>query len=418
MSSNTLRGIGQEEDGAVDAAASGKGVAKASAGAATVGEVASAAGDLTEKMPDPRHLESTTPGTRSLDSSVPDARPSLDAKVPHLAATLMGVTAPTVDTATREKGTVQGRDVHLSDESRRLGGARPVGDDVPPPGSGPTPQRFDHSEPTRADPVRTAVLAQGADDQGGRLSGTRRTIDSNSHGPWYDQDPTGGNEVYEEEKPSVVGRAAIGVAVAAGLSVLVFGVLRMTANSDDGGAQRPPPVVYEPSASPPPQSSAPGAPASVAPVAAHVPAEEPPGGRAGEAPRPAGAAPGISRGATSDRDPGGSSRAVTTTAGPSAGSATARPTVVRVGPTVGRSGTRAVAAGRPTPSSDSSRGSGSLGTAVIAAPTSPFSASPDVVVPPAPASPAGARPTAPPSGTEKPRGKAYDPDSTLPLNLD
>src|SRR5438128_1486933 len=46
-----------------------------------------------------RSLDSTVPGARSLDSSVPGAPASLDAKVPNLAATLIGVAAPALGPA-------------------------------------------------------------------------------------------------------------------------------------------------------------------------------------------------------------------------------------------------------------------------------------------------------------------------------
>ena len=117
-----------------------------------------------------------------------------------------------------------------------LAAPRTVADNV----SGPTTtgarvQPFERSEPTRANPVRTAVLAQEVNSRGAALGGRdTHTVDSNSHGPWYEQDPTGGHDIFdEEEKPSVVGRAAIGVAVAAILSVVVFGVLRMGSNPDE-----------------------------------------------------------------------------------------------------------------------------------------------------------------------------------------
>ncbi|MEP6653734.1 MAG: hypothetical protein ABJA82_10265 [Myxococcales bacterium] len=431
MSSNTLRGIGQEEDGDTNATASGKGVAKAAAAptgpagtaiveATTVGDTVPTAGDLTERIPEPQKLA-------SLDSSVPDARSSLDAKVPHLAATLMGVMAPQVNTGNREKGTVQGRDVHLPAESQRLAGVRTVADDVSAPGSGATPQLIERSEPTRADPVRTAVLAHAANDRAGALRGQTRAVDSNSHGPWYDQDPTGGNDVYEDEKPSVVGRAAIGVAVAAGLSVVVFAVLRMTANSEDGD-RRPPPVVYEPSSLS--ARPAPPAPTSSAAIPeTYLPDGKPSAAAApGHAPAPT-EAPAATGGPARPREPAGSVRPAATGAGAGSGS-TGRPTVVRVGPGGAHSGSRAVTPARAGAADDFSRvGTSSPGGAVISAPPASHIAG---TAPSSPSFPSShslapsdvAAPTPPPSkpaassGTDKVRGKSYDPDSTLPLNLD
>jgi hypothetical protein len=454
MSSNTLRGIGQEEDGDTDATASGKGMGTAAAApgrppetaveaavqaaveagrkTGMVGDAASAADDLTERIPDsPKSLSLDTPmpGTRSLDSSVPDARPSLDAKVPHLAATLMGVMAPKVNAGNRDKGTVQGRDVHLPAESKGLAGGRAIPRAIPAAGSGATPLPVEHSEPTRADPVWTAALAQDANDRSGvmSMSPPARPVDSNSHGPWYDQDPTGGNEVYEDEKPSVVGRAAIGVAFAAGLSVVVFAVLRMTTNSEDG-YRRPPPVVYEPSSRLP---AGPGAasPSPASSVATQTPAGKPSAAaNPGEAPSPTGAAAAVGGGASLD-GPDRSARSGAAVVGPTAGS-TGRPTVARVGPAGARSGGRAVTPGRTTAGDSARLGTTSEGGAVISAPppshtvgsappfssfSSSSSAPAEIVAPPPP--PAASKPT-PPSGPDKARGKGYDPDSTLPLNLD
>ncbi|MEO5767562.1 MAG: hypothetical protein ABIS92_04370 [Polyangia bacterium] len=428
MTSNTLRGIGQEEEGDTNAATSGKGVAKPAATPAgpagtaivettAVGDTVPTAGDLTERIPQQQMRA-------SLDSSVPDARSSLDAKVPHLAATLMGVTAPQVNAGTREKGTVHGRDVHLPAESHRLaGGARTVADDVSAPGSVATPQLIEHSEPTRADPVRTAVLVQEANDRAGAPRGQTRAVDSNSHGPWYDQDPTGGHDVYEKEKPSVVGRAAIGVAVAAGLSVAVFAVLRVTANTEDGD-RRPPPVVYEPSslsARPAPRTPT----SSEATPATRILDGKPSAAATNpdQAPAPT-ETPAATGGPARPRDPTGFARPAAAGTGPSAGS-TGRPTVVRVGPASARSGARAATPARPGAADDFSRaGTSSPGSAVISAPPAshmaagtappvPSLAPSDVAVPTPPASKPAAT-----GGSDKARGKSYDPDSTLPLNLD
>jgi hypothetical protein len=109
-------------------------------------------------------------------------------------------------------------------EAQALAGFRPgvgivIGD------SGATPELIDRSEPTLADPVKTAAIAQATVDHA--LS---QHADLNSHAPWYDQEPAGAH-VYEDEKASFVGRAAIGVAIAAGVSVVLFAIVRLYAQS-------------------------------------------------------------------------------------------------------------------------------------------------------------------------------------------
>jgi hypothetical protein len=146
MSSNTLRGVGQEGDGGdgkgeregQTTPRSDAGVQPGGGHGAGPADSAAEAG-AAERMPELRKirsLDSTVPGTRSLDSSVPEAQPSLDGRVPSMAATMLGMTAPNIPkreatarpagagtAGSREPaGTVQGRDVHLPVELQRRAG--------------------------------------------------------------------------------------------------------------------------------------------------------------------------------------------------------------------------------------------------------------------------------------------------------
>ena len=230
MSSNTLRGVGQDGDGS-----DGKGESEGrkslgsdsgvQAGGPGPTDPTTAAG-ATDRMPELRNirsLDSTVPGTRSLDSSVPDAEPSLDGRVPSLAATMLGMTAPSIpkrDAPARAPGfrepagTVQGRDVHLPVELQRRAGVIAVPGSSLPTHHDAAPEPVDRSEPTIADPVRAP-------------HGTRDLI---SHGPWYEQDPAGA-DAYDEPKPNLIGRVAIGAAIAASLSVVLFAIVRVRAQN-------------------------------------------------------------------------------------------------------------------------------------------------------------------------------------------
>ena len=295
----------------------------------------------------------------------------------------------------------------------------------------PRPQPIEHSEPTRADPLRTAVLVQEANERAGLSRGQTRPVDSNSHGPWYDQDPTGGHEVYEDEKPSVVGRAAIGVAMAAGLSVVVFAVLRMTASSGRGRPQAASRLVRTvfPVSTVRAAGGNPGPPTFR--TVSHPrlpPIYRPDGGRHRHRSRHRRRR----RRSARPRDPTGSDRAAATGAGFST-SSTGRPTVVRVGPAGARAGARTTTPARTGAADDFSRaGTSTPGGAVISAPpashmaagtapsspsssSSPSFAPSEVAVPPP--SPPASKPAAV-GGSDRARGKSYNPDSTLPLNLD
>lgn len=245
MSSNTLRGIGQEGDRQKDddaeshtddggpAEERGDGAARGASG--TEPGMPSAPGPF----PDIQKLwslDSTVPGTRSLDSSVPHAEPSLDGRVPNLSATLLGVSAPVV-VAGRLAGTVQGRDVHLPAEewaraakSHAIAGALV---ETTPPHS-PTPQPITDSEPTIAEPIAVPV----------RSSPTiKTTADGFAHdaphsglgrdAPWYDQD-LDNHRTYEGRRTNVLGRVAIGAAMAAALAVVLFAIVRF--NISNGSA--------------------------------------------------------------------------------------------------------------------------------------------------------------------------------------
>ncbi len=281
MSSNTLRGIGQEGDGEGDgrdaSGPEGSGRAAENAGGPRGGEAADGeakpdsaghGGDRASSSAEAhmaRTLDAPVPGTRSLDASVPDVQPSLDAKIPALAATLMGVTAASLGVASqlpgvaalsnsaggRDKGTVHGRDIHLPVEAQRVAGVRAVTGIVVGDG-GATPELIDRSEPTLADPVRTAASAQATFDHP-----LGHQADLNGHAPWYEQEPVGAH-VYEEEKPSFLGRAAIGVAVAAGVSVVLFAIVRLYAQNGASDEPETPrsPLSYKSAALPAPLPTA------------------------------------------------------------------------------------------------------------------------------------------------------------------
>ena len=450
MSSNTLRGIGQDEGGDNDVTPpTGKDKDK-DAGAPLAngvdgGVVAGApGGDATERTEDGsahltergqervsdlriiRSLDSTVPGTRSLDSSVPEARPPLDAKVPALASTLLGVAAPIVSRGDREKGTVQGRDVHLPVEAQRVAGIHSAV--APAVGANlhleAAPHPIDRSEPTLADPVRTAALAHVA----GTAEGVRghAHADLNSHGPWYDQDPTGGQDVYEDRKPSVLGKVAIGVAVAAGLSVIVFAILRL-ASADDRDTR--PAAAVDPYGFPanptsPSSPSSPSSPPSRTPAALPV-------GATGSVPLEGSSAqddlPPQGLGAPS----GDGSLNIDSPEGLTA--RRRKPPMAATRPGAGSKPGVAAAPGKAA-------GHGVVaapGPTAAAAPLSNELATPSLTTPPplagatteqsnsansansantAPASPPPG--SAKPAASDKPRGKNYDPDSTLPLNID
>ncbi|MBC8133725.1 MAG: hypothetical protein H7X95_12145 [Deltaproteobacteria bacterium] len=449
MSSNTLRGIGQEGDGDGDLdgdrdadgnrdadterVADSRHAAELDSVAAA-GEIHTRSSDqLTDRTQDLsqiRSLDSTVPGTRSLDSSVPDATPSLDAKIPALAATLLGVSAPYLAPRERDKGTVHGRDVHLPVEVKRVAGGRAVVVG-PTDDSGPRIEARDtrdsNGSTIRIDPALVASMRterQGdAPNDGSPESSPSDLI---KHSPWYDQDPTGGRDVYDDPKPSVLGRAAIGVAVAAGLSVVVFAVIRLSAPNvetdalDTTAAPAPYNAPSEPAGGLRPASveSVP-TPSDPVPVPATARAEA----TDNVLPRPGTATSRADSAPASVGVPGtmGSGAAATTTI-PARQAGAARPFAARP--------TKAV----PNPAA--APGSASVADAVQAsgpqaapppfqqpgatgwtAPTAPTAA-------PKPASgselaPAGASTASKPANPEKSRVKAnYDPDSTLPLNID
>lgn len=417
MSSNTLRGIGQEADGDGE----GDGVATPPLpGTSAVGTppataaAGEPAGKLTDRMQEIRgirSLDSTIPGTRSLDASVPDARPSLDGKIPALAATLMGVAPPVVGSGSREKGTVQGRDVHLPGESRRVAEAREVADAVPPQ-VGTTTISLDR--PVFADKVNTSGVSEGTN-----LGDSGRRDLNNSHGPWYEEDPTGGHPVYEEQGASIMGRAAIGVAVAAVVSVLVFAVIRVNgapSGAEKGAATSTPPLPA-PGAAPEPTGTPPAAPSTP------VPTDPTQAAASAATPVPSGTA-----------EPTAATAPVPPLPSPEANDTVSRETRVKT-PESG-SEKRGAATGPPARAARSvARISPPIRPAAISPDSTPVSAIPPGITPPplvrptpdgwpatnsmapaVPVAPAGAKA---PGTPDRPRGKgAYDPDSTLPLNID
>jgi hypothetical protein len=434
MSSNTLRGIGQEEEGegrADTAAAAGvdNNQGEGSNSRART-DSAGSGGSGTSGSSDPfkaaRALDAPVPGTRSLDASVPDATPSLDAKIPALASTLLGLAAPSLEAGGRGKGTVQGRDIHLPAEVNRAAGVHAVTDGIVATASA-TPELIVDSEPTLADPVRAATIAQTTADPASVFR-----ADLNSHAPWYDQEPVGAH-VYEDEKPSIVGRVAIGVAVAAGLSVVLFAIIRM--NIQNSAADSAAPFASRPYKStelvPPPARPAldPTAHTLAPPTAtgAAVPVRglrlDPPTDVRDRPKSP------DSHGSTSPQllgdEPNASSRVAghlvapphaTPPVRPAASGAAAKPIVRAVlAPRPNGSGEAASSAAlaRPPVAPAATAGQAPIGLAATPGPAGP----PAIKEPPTlPApSPAPSRTTA----SEKARVKAaYDPDSTLPLNVD
>jgi hypothetical protein len=260
MSSNTLRGVGQEGDGGGSEGEQPPGPDDPKPAAPESIAASGAPSGAAERMPELRKirsLDSTVPGTRSLDASVPEAQPSLDAKVPSLAVTMMGMTANSIpgrdgaragapnrpkdgdgsarDGAARVPGTVQGRDVHLPVEMQRRAGVISVPGMVPPAHLEAAPASVDYSEPTIAEPARV-------DHAGPNVI---------SHGPWYEQEPLGSGD-YDDPRPSLIGRVAIGAAVAASLAVVLFAIVRVRAQGAAQEAESTQALSPQPAATPAP----------------------------------------------------------------------------------------------------------------------------------------------------------------------
>ena len=119
-------------------------------------------------------------------------------------------------------GTVQGRDVHLPVELQRRAGVIAMPGSSLPAHHDAAPKSVEHSEPTIADPVRAP-------------HGTRDVM---SHGPWYEQEPAGA-EAFDDPKPNLIGRVAIGAAIAASLSVVLFAIVRVRAQNAAQEADAP-----------------------------------------------------------------------------------------------------------------------------------------------------------------------------------
>jgi hypothetical protein len=410
MSSNTLRGVGQEGDGD-NATTPPAGRAEPGSPPAGAGQGADLAPPLAD-IQKIRSLDSTVPGTRSLDSSVPDASPPLDGKVPSLAATMMGMTAPNIPGRNaaengRDKGTVQGRDVHLPVEMQRRAGVIPVPGAGAPPRHDPAPLESGPSEPAVAEGVRAP---HGAPEL-------------NSHGPWYEQEPSDA-DAYDDPRPNLIGRVAIGAAIAASLSVVLFAIVRVRAQSQaqeaEAAAQMAAPAPATAAASPSTVTPATTAPAPTEPR----PADPPPpvidwDGTGVEVPPPAAAA------APEPRRPPPRTPAVLNRPEPASGSSRPRPSA---------------AAARPAPVAPlpnnlfRPKALDDVPTAGASTEPPPAGVAPPPVGAGPPAAPLGAATQPPPSGATpsqpsaptpadapnpaRPKGKAYDPDSTLPLNAE
>ena len=371
MSSETLRGIGKKTadgdaaGGGSDGAAAGSSAAPGSGSEKPAPSLADKLGKISErrdkhdekttpmvnveppreaKPPEAkapaaplRSLDSTVPGTRSLDSSVPGAAPSLDARIsrvtPPLSATLIGMPAPKfaaleaarkatpapapiqpargplgTGSGRRDHGTAAGHDVHLPPELQRAAGVQPASSTGPADG---TPRVILAAGLTDQAPKAapaSAVPAAEAPRAGDELA-------LGAHNPWYDQLPSA-EEVYEDAKPNLVARIAVGVAAAAVLAVLVIAFVRhgsaepsaevappTPSPSVPGGrvtSPLPPPPAGEAPApvatapTPPAPAAAvpaPAAPVAAAPAPAPVAATPPPSPAANVAPKPAAPAP-------------------------------------------------------------------------------------------------------------------------------
>jgi hypothetical protein len=438
MSSNTLRGVGQEGNGG-----DGKGEtegqkapgsdAGVQPGAARPADPTTAAGS-SERMPELRKirsLDSTVPGTRSLDSSVPDAQPSLDNRVPSLAATMLGMTAPSIPKrdaaarsagpgsagsrvpAGRDQGTVQGRDVHLPVELQRRAGVIAVPGSSLPPRHDAAPESVGHPEPTIADPVRVP-------------HGTRDVM---SHGPWYEQEPAGA-EAFDDPKPNLIGRVAIGAAVAASLSVVLFAIVRVRAQNAAQEAdtqQVEAPLVQRASSAPPAAETPPARAPSPPPYPGGLP-EQPAAAFEPESAPASGPHPSEARlPRTGEKSPSPARTAEVTPA-----QNRPRVTVQRPGAAANKAESLPPNLFRPKALGDSEssvrttppplEASSATATAPPAAAPSAAASSPYPPAETAPADPPAARPGTAgdvPAAAARPRPKKTDdPDSTLPLNMD
>ena len=133
---------------------------------------------------------------------------------------MLGMTAPSIpkrEAAVRTggsrepAGTVQGRDVHLPVELQRRAGVIAV------PGSS-LPTHHDATPDPSTVPNRPSRPIRSALPHGSR--------DLISHGPWYEQEPAGADAV-RRSKRNLIGRVAIGAAIAASLSVVLFAIVRV-----------------------------------------------------------------------------------------------------------------------------------------------------------------------------------------------
>lgn len=466
MSSNTLRGLGREgsrerpdpSQEARDRTDDGGGAVQADGRSSEEEPTAPALphsvgdpnqtkkmvvdGEGTREPAQAASLDAPVPGTGSLDGSVPDSRPSLDGKTPSLAVTLIGIPPPSLvkKLAARDQGTMQGRDVHLPTDLQRLASVRPVAGPSPPAAASadrsaaaPPPAHAADSPPDHAsearpksekfDPARTVRIASPL-AEGTYIHGhAHEQVDVSSHSPWYDQEPHG-DDNFDDPAPNLLGRVAIGAAVAAALAVVLFAVVRLHGQgiAEDEAEVKPlaAPVPIVSHDSPPPPGAAPDpAAASTSPSA--LPASEP---LPGDLPSrlPATGAPETAPAAGlrgSDLEPFPDLPPI---AAP--GSRTNQP---------GSANPVSAQAKRKLTPAAASASSPRPSTSMPGAnPSRPFSADPTFSSVPSAVSPARSEPTesvapAPPSssnvgrpaGTDKPRGKAnYDPDSTLPLNLE
>lgn len=391
-----------------------------------------------------------SPGSASLDSGVSVALPSRegareasgDGKVPAMVSTLFG-NAPTdpLPGKAREQGTVQRRDVGRPVEVLRRAGAHQVAE--MPAADAAAPRRVVPAAASPAEPGQLAVIPMPTHSLADRPPQTTRLppIDRELEGG-YDDPPEG--DAHEDPEHSFLGRAAMGVAVAAGMSIVLFLIIRLYVQNGPGasGERRSRPAAYTAGsaarawpARPSPTPLDPYAPAS---DRASLPPSPPPGPR--DDPRnlpsdwqtsPEGSLPGelpeISPEPAPNLPPNQVQRIGASTAD---GSGSRNRSGLRGGTPVPAKNPTARMAEPPRPRPVSIESTRAVLGQPPAAPAGPISnpgstaAQPSArnpILEPPPLSAPGSRSgAAPPAAAGAPgsRRGGYDPDSTLPLNLE
>jgi len=414
MSRNTLRGVGQRGGG-------GGGNAE---DAPSSGPSQDAAG---QSAPPSREGAREAPG---------------DGKVPSMVSTLFGnaLTDPLPGKA-REQGTVQRRDIPGPVEVLRRAGAHHA--TVMPAVDAEGTRRVVPAAASAAEPAQLAVIPMPTHSPADRPPQTTKLppIDRGFEAG-YDDRPEG--DAHEDHKHSFLGRAAMGVAVAAGMSIVLFLIIRLYVQNGPGasGERRSRPASYTAGsaarawpARPSPTPLDPYAPAS---DPASLPPGSPPGPR--EDPRnlpsdwqtsPEGSLPGESPDISPDLAPNLPPNQVQRIGASTAnGSGSRNRSGMRGGTSVPAKNPTARVAEPPRPrpvSTESTRADlGQPPTAParpmsnpVSTATQPSALNP-ILEPPPLSAPGSRSAAAPPAAAGAPgsRRGGYDPDSTLPLNLE